>query len=499
MSETLLAQANPEAGPVPSPAPTAPAPDAPPPAPQPSAPAENAEPPPAPKPAEEIEETVTQAVESAVSFTEQAWNFATEHVFTISVAIELAVVAACALIAYLTAGVGKRLVGRLWPMTDSGRFSSTRRVVESLVAPFICVMLLWVATSLMRNAGLENVIVRAAASLLNAWVLIRLFSSLVPDAFWSKLFASAAWLIAALNILRLLDPTIAVLDAMAFQFGNIRLSVYVVLKGLLFAGLLLWIATALSRIINAQIGRTSRLTPSVQTLIGQTVRLGMLFLAIMIALSAIGIDLTAMAVFSGAIGVGIGFGLQSVFSNLVAGIIILLERSIKVGDFVEVEGGIHGTVREINIRSTLVTTNDNIDVLVPNSEFITKQLTNWTMRDAYRRVRIPFGVAYGTNKDLVRQAGLEAADNVKHTLKGIKGREPQVWLVGFGDSSLDFELVVWLDPDSVKRPAAVNAAYCWEIETALAKHGIEIPFPQRDLHIRSGQLPVQMQSGNEET
>lgn len=449
-----------------------------------------------PKPPEKVTEAVAEAVDKAVSYTEQAWDFANRYVFTRDVAIELAVIAACGLAAYMLTGVGRKIVARLWPMTDNGRFRSTRRVVEDLVLPFLWVLLLWIATSLMRNAGMENVIVRAAASLLNAWVLIRLFSSLVPDPFWSKLFATTAWLVAALNILRLLDPTIAFLDAIAIQVGNLRLSVYVVLKGVLFAGLLVWIATGLSRIINAQIGRSAKLTPSVQTLIGQTVRLGMLFLAVMIAMGAIGIDLTAMAVFSGAIGVGIGFGLQSVFSNLVAGIIMLVERSIKVGDFVELADGIHGTVREITIRSTLVTTNDNIDVLVPNSEFITKQMTNWTMRDAYRRLRIPFGVAYGTDKKLVRKAGLEAADHVKHTLKGVADREPQVWLVGFGDSSLDFELVVWLEPESVKRPAAVNADYCWAIEDALAKYGIEIPFPQRDLHIRSGRLPINVSSSD---
>ena len=119
---------------------------------------------------------------------------------------------------------------------------------------------------------------------------------------------------------------------------------------------------------------------------------------------------------------------------------------------------------------------------------MTARLTNWTLGERILRVRIPFGVAYGSDKELVRKAGLEAANTVEHTLRDVKGREPQVWLVGFGDSSLDFELVVWLKPDAVMRPSAVNAAYCWEIESALKKHGIEIPFPQRDLHIKSGLL-----------
>ena len=210
----------------------------------------------------------------------------------------------------------------------------------------------------------------------------------------------------------------------------------------------------------------------------------------MIALDAIGIDLTALAVFSGALGVGIGFGLQAIFSNMVAGLILLFEQSIKVGDFIDLTDGITGEVKEINIRSTLVTTNDNVDVLVPNSEFINGRVTNWTLRDARRRTRFAFGVAYGSDKELVRKAVLEAAEEVPHTLSDVPGFEPQVWLVNFGDSSLDFELVVWLKPDSVKRPGAVQAAYNWAIETKLQKYSLEIPFPQRDLHIRSGELPI---------
>ena len=143
-----------------------------------------------------------------------------------------------------------------------------------------------------------------------------------------------------------------------------------------------------------------------------------------------------------------------------------------------------GEVREVNIRNTVISTNDNIDIIVPNSEFVNGTVTDWTFRDAYRRLRIPFGVAYGTDKELGK-AGLEAAASVEHTLTGQPRWEPQIWLVGFGDSSLNFELVVWLTPTAVKRPAAVNAAYCWTLETALRRHGIEIPFPQRDLHIRT--------------
>ncbi|MDH3466408.1 MAG: mechanosensitive ion channel [Gammaproteobacteria bacterium] len=219
--------------------------------------------------------------------------------------------------------------------------------------------------------------------------------------------------------------------------------------------------------------------------VGRLFHYTILTIGIFVGLSSIGLDFTKLALFVSALGVGLGFGLQAIFSNFVAGLIILFERSLKVGDFVELESGVNGEVREINIRSTLVTTNDNIDILVPNSEFVGGRVTNWTLREVYRRARIPFGVAYGTDKELVKKAGLEAATIVPFTLTGYAQREPQVWLVGFGDSSLNFELVVWLVPDAVSRPGTVHATYTWEIETALKKYGIEIPFPQRDLHLRS--------------
>ncbi len=210
-----------------------------------------------------------------------------------------------------------------------------------------------------------------------------------------------------------------------------------------------------------------------------------LLVGFLVAVASIGIDLTKFAIFASALGIGVGFGLQTLISNFSAGIILLFDKTLKVGDFVELESGVTGEVKEINIRSTIITTNDNIDIVVPNSEFVAGRVTNWTMRDTYRRIKVPFGVAYGTDKELVKKAVLEAADRVPHTLNDESHRPPQVWLVEFGESSLNFELVVWLKPEAVNRPGAVNAAFIWEIHTALVENNIEIPFPQRDLHIKS--------------
>jgi potassium efflux system protein len=200
-----------------------------------------------------------------------------------------------------------------------------------------------------------------------------------------------------------------------------------------------------------------------------------LITGISIGLSSIGVDLSNFALIAGGLSLGIGFGLQAIFSNFVSGLIVLFERSLRIGDFVELSTGITGEVRAINVRSTLLTTQDMVEILVPNSEFVNGKVVNWTLNDASRRFHIPFGVAYGNDKQRVREAALEAAAKSPHTLKNYKGREAEAWLIGFGDTSLNFELVVWLLPQAVKKPQQVRADYYWELETALTKFGIQLP------------------------
>ncbi len=206
---------------------------------------------------------------------------------------------------------------------------------------------------------------------------------------------------------------------------------------------------------------------------------------ILIVLYVAGVPMSQFGLFIGALGVGLGFGLQTIFNNFVSGLIILFERNLKVGDFVELASGIHGTVRDIQIRATRITTNDNIDILVPNSEFVSARLVNWTLRDVSRRLHVEFKVAYGTDKALVDKAGLEAAAAVPFTLVLDGERRPQIWLMGFDDYSMRFALVVWLTADATKRVRGVEAAYNWALHDALEKHGIEIPVPQRDIRVRS--------------
>lgn len=226
--------------------------------------------------------------------------------------------------------------------------------------------------------------------------------------------------------------------------------------------------------------------------LGRIARYLLLIVGLVLILETAGVRLSTLAVLGGGLGIGIGFGLQPLFANFVSGIVLLLDRSLKVGDFVDLQSGIRGCVVEIAIRYTRVSTNDSVDVLVPNSEFINGRVTNWTFEDTSRRIHVPFSVAYATDKHLVREAGLAAAKGVPGVILDDEHRAPDVWLVGFGDSSLNFELVIWVTHRLVVRPRRTNAALLWALEDELRSRRIEIPFPQRDLHIRSGGLTVQL-------
>jgi potassium efflux system protein len=284
---------------------------------------------------------------------------------------------------------------------------------------------------------------------------------------------------------RFLNDIAGWFNATLFSVGGAPVTLSGLLRVVLILGVAWWISKAVRLAINRIAIRWRGMSPSSVYTLGRLIHYVILSLGLVVGLSTIGIDLTNLTLMLGALGVGIGFGLQTIVSNFFSGLIILFEKSLKIGDFVELESGVVGEVREINIRSTRITTNDNIDILVPNSEFVNGRVINWTLDEANRRIRVPFGVAYGTDKEVVRSAVLQAAQGVTYTLHQGARREPQVQLVNFGNSSLDFELVVWITPEAVKRPYMVKAAYLWEIHTALLEHGIEIPFPQRDINLRT--------------
>lgn len=267
------------------------------------------------------------------------------------------------------------------------------------------------------------------------------------------------------------------------------------LVGCLFVVGIWWAASLIERSVLRLSGRYSDEPWKLARIhmLSRLLRYGVWVMGTLVGLNYVGIDLTSIALLGSALAVGLGFGLQNVFSNFVSGLIILLERSLKVGDFVDLQSGVRGHVREIAMRYTRVTTNDALDVLVPNSEFINGRVISWTLDDSNRRMHIPFGVAYGTKKELVREAGLAAARQVAGILESDTQRSA-VWLVNYGDNSVNYELIVWADRQLTTHPASTHAKLMWALDDELHRRKIEIPFPQRDLHLRSGVLDVRLQN-----
>ncbi len=283
------------------------------------------------------------------------------------------------------------------------------------------------------------------------------------------------------------------LSMQLFMIGQTPVTIGRLLLALTFLIGIWWFAGFLERTVNhlTRQGGDEPWKHARMSMLARLLRYAVWVVGTLLALNTLGIDVSQIALLGSALAVGIGFGLQNLVSNFVSGIVILLERSLKEGDFIELESGTRGNVREIAMRYTRITTNDALDMLVPNSEFINGKVINWTLDDASRRMHVPFGVAYGTPKERVKEAGLAAAKQVPGIIE-TETRNSQVWLVAYGDNSVNYELVVWADRRLTTRPASTHARLMWALDDELAKRDIEIPFPQRDLHVRSGTLDVRL-------
>lgn len=270
------------------------------------------------------------------------------------------------------------------------------------------------------------------------------------------------------------------LDTHLFRIGQTQVTVASLLASVAILVATWLVARLLRRLaIERLLGRT-RMDPGVRYAIGRVVTYLVWVLGLIVALQPLGVNATTLAVFGGAIGVGIGFGLQDIAKNFIAGLILLIERPIKVGDRIEIRKVV-GDVAEIRARATLVRTNDDIYLIVPNAQFITETVTNWSFRTPRVRFHFPVSVAYTSHPRAVEAALLETAAASEHVLKE---PAPAVTFVGFGESSLDFDLACWTSV-MLHRRSVLRSEINFALHKALTARGIEFPFPQRDLHIRS--------------
>ena len=415
------------------------------------------------------------------TFLDSVRDWVTAHVLTISTLVQLLAVAAAFVAALCLAGLVRRGLDRIGERKIfRGRARSALSPLAPLALYLVWLAIQWLMVIVAVEAAWPSDLMRITASLLTAWVVIRLASNILRDKAWSNLVALVAWPIAALNILGLLDDTITVLDSLAFNLGDLRLSALVVIKGVLALGVLLWLALVGGRVLERRINASPNLTPSVQVLIVKLLKLTFVVVAILAAIGTVGIDLSAFAFFGGALGVGIGFGLQKVISNLISGVILLLDKSLKPGDVIAVDGT-YGSIRSLGARYALVVTRDGIEHLIPNEELITTRVENWSHSDQKVRLKIPIGVSYDTDLRKAMELCIEAAAAVERVLDE---PPPRCLLIGFGDSSVDLQIRLWIG-DADQGIRNVSSEILLNVWDRFRENGIEIPFPQRDLHIRS--------------
>ena len=334
--------------------------------------------------------------------------------------------------------------------------------------------------------GIPADILRFFLYLSGAWILIGLCSAFLREKFWAESFALVAYLITGLFGLALVEDSVQLLEKMSLTIGGFTLSAWGILAGIIAFAMTLWISLAVSRIIEVRIQKVPRLSSSLKVLIGKIVRIVSIVIALMIAISSMGVDLSALTVLGGAVGLGLGFGLQKVVSNFISGIILLTDNSIKPGDVIEIDGT-YGWINNLRARYASVITRDGTEHLIPNEDLITQRVINWSFTNNLVRQKIPIGVSYRSDPHHCIELVIEAARSVERVLED---PAPVCQLKGFGDSSVDLELRIWI-ADPANGVGNVKSEVLLKIWDSFKANGVEIPFPQRDLHIRSSErIPV---------
>jgi small-conductance mechanosensitive channel len=317
-------------------------------------------------------------------------------------------------------------------------------------------------------------------SLSLAWLCASVLSRIIRNRLVARTLGWLTWIYAALVILGINDEASAFLDSLALPLGEIRLSALTMLKAVLLLIATIWLAVVVGNYFDERVQRSEELTPSIRVLIGKVAKFGLVLVAGAIALSSVGVDLTALTVFSGAVGVGLGFGLQKVVSNFISGVIILLDKSIKPGDTISLEGTF-GWIRELRARFVSVVTRDGREYLIPNEDFITQRVINWSFSDKLVRLDVNFGVSYDADPHKVSQLAIEAAMSVARVEAN---RRPVCWLTDFGESSMDFVLRFWIH-DPQQGLTNVRGKVLLALWDTFKENGISIPYPHREIIMKA--------------
>jgi small-conductance mechanosensitive channel len=397
-------------------------------------------------------------------------------------AVQIAIIAALYFIATL---IARRLEPQL--EAQARRVRDNRGLLRVIAAVLrrlhwaIFILLLFLTITFSRAFTLRPpALLSLALALAATWFVAVVLSRIIRNRLVARIVSWGVWLLAALFILGLNDDAAILLDRVALPLGATRLSLLTVVKTLALLGLAIWLANASGSFLDRRIRTAEGLTPSMAVLLGKIAKVALIIIAILLAISTAGVDLTTLTIFSGAIGVGLGFGLQKVVSKFISGIIILMDRSIKPGDTITV-GETFGWIRELRARFVSVVTRDGREYLIPNEDFITERVVNWSFTDELVRLDIKFGVSYSSDPHKVTEVAIAAAASVPRVEAE---RRPVCWITGFGDSSIDFILRFWIH-DPQQGLTNVRGKVYMALWDAFKANNIDIPFPVRDVILRS--------------
>lgn len=402
---------------------------------------------------------------------------------------QLAAVAGLAILSWLLGRIAARFWDR-WLRSRNGWPTWRLRLgllIGRRLGLMIFVLLAWAVVVVMREITWpsRSNLIALAASIATAWLAIFFLMRMIANRFLRRIASWAAWIWVTLFLLDLTAPAGSFLDSIAITFGELRLSALTVLKAMVVLGLMIAGARILSRVISARLAQNQDISPTTRVLTAKLLQIVLFGLAIVVGLRAAGFDLTGLAVFSGAIGLGLGFGLQKVVSNLVSGVIILLDKSVKPGDVISI-GDTFGWIEELGARYVSVVTRDGKEYLIPNEDLVTGQVVNWSHTNDFVRLDLTFGTSYDDDPHRVSAIAIEAVQTVRRVLTH---KPPVCWITGFGDSSVDYVLRFWID-DAAGGLTNVRGQVYLALWDAFKAQGITIPFPQREVRIVNPSLRV---------
>ena len=350
-------------------------------------------------------------------------------------------------------------------------------------------LVLWIEFAVLRAVTWpsRSYLIGVAATLATAWILVVIAGRTIRNKVLARVTTAFGLVLTTIVILGLFDETTDFLDTIGIAIGDLRLTLLSLVKAAVLLAIFLWVAKLIAGYAERWFEDNEDLTPSLQVLLSKFVRIALITVALLAVVGSLGIDLTALTVFSGAVGVGIGFGLQKVVSNFVSGVIILMDKSIKPGDVISL-GETFGWIRLLRGRYVSVVTRDGREYLIPNDDFITGQVVNWSFTDKLVRLDVPFGVGYGSDPHVVRKIAVAACAGVDRVATDPL---PVCHLTAFGDSSLDFLLRFWIiDPE--KGLTNIRGAVMLALWDGFKENGIDIPFPHRHV-LFDGPVSVKME------